>query len=467
MKIENNLFEKGALPLFWVSTAILAGSKRFIQYYPGTCFPGLILQSGLVSGTFLAFDYFLEKKSEIHTILALGISTLIIPALYQQLSNHFPTLPKGSTKLGVHQFTASAIGAITYQFLFKTSEPPPPQLPKVPHQFKLSSDHERNRATTKTCKTIQENLSQSPNNAQPGMHPVNYDLLPPWIQEECQKIVLFSHEEATETRTKKVLGRFDIIAVPTVMDLDHDWKPYDSPDSQIPFYTVHGAAINIGESVGAEDFKDYSIGSALDEAKYLQDMSKVFHLMLSAQEKTGTQEGVWFPFGMGAFLRNLPRNDNSYSDSKKLDALRKKIADQFMVQALQFPKMQIHLCLPVNQQDHTSEMTRNYSAFMQAYNENTPTNMKIHENVDASALAQDLANQSGVPYSVSLANGANRNLIGNHWFGYSAKTAIDENIHRRSSWLAVFAFLINGGKKAPSIDKWITDQLHGQHEVLI
>jgi len=287
------------------------------------------------------------------------------------------------------------------------------------------------------------------------------------IQEGCQKIVLFSHEQATHTRPNKVLGRFDSIAVPTVMDLDHDWKPYDSPDSQTPFYTLHGAAINIGESAHAEDFKDYSIkANTLDEDKYLTDMGKVFRLMLSAQDQIGAQESVWFPFGMGAFLRNLPKNDGTYSDHTKLDALRKKIAAQFMEQALKFPAMNIHLCLPVNHQDLTCEMSRNYSAFMQAYKENTPSNIEIHENVDAASLAQHLANESKVPYSVSLANGANRNLIGNHWFGWGAKQAIDENIHRRSSWLAIFAFLLNGGKKAPSIEQWITDQLHEQQTIL-
>jgi len=127
LKIEDNFFEKAAFPLLLVSTAILAGSKRFIQYYPGSSFNGLLLQSGLGSGAFLLSDYFLEDKSEIHTILALGISTLIMPALYHQ----FPTLPKGSTKFGVHQFGAGAVGAIAYQWLSKTSKPPLPPLPKV------------------------------------------------------------------------------------------------------------------------------------------------------------------------------------------------------------------------------------------------------------------------------------------------------------------------------------------------
>jgi len=40
-------------------------------------------------------------------------------------------------------------------------------------------------------------------------------------------------------------------------------------------------------------------------------------------------------------------------------------------------------------------------------------------------------------------NGANRKLIGNHWFGERAKTAIDENLHRRSSSASIISNCLN------------------------
>eukprot|EP00419_Tripos_fusus_P062755 CAMPEP_0172907818 /NCGR_PEP_ID=MMETSP1075-20121228/179587_1 /TAXON_ID=2916 /ORGANISM="Ceratium fusus, Strain PA161109" /LENGTH=62 /DNA_ID=CAMNT_0013765497 /DNA_START=44 /DNA_END=228 /DNA_ORIENTATION=- len=49
---------------------------------------------------------------------------------------------------------------------------------------------------------------------------------------------------------------------------------------------------------------------------------------------------------------------------------------------------------------------------------------------------------------VGLLNGANRELIGNHWFEDGARFAIDENLHRRSASLARAALLLNMGTAA-------------------
>jgi cell division protein FtsB len=70
--------------------------------------------------------------------------------------------------------------------------------------------------------------------------------------------------------------------------------------------------------------------------------------------------------------------------------------------------------------------------------------IKVYINVDATTLAQKLAKEKGF-LSVSLANGANRNLIGNRWFQEGAKVAIDENLHRRSADLAAAAKDLNDG----------------------
>ena len=44
-----------------------------------------------------------------------------------------------------------------------------------------------------------------------------------------------------------------------------------------------------------------------------------------------------------------------------------------------------------------------------------------------------------------MLNGANRKLIGNHWFQSGARLAIDENIHRRSVSMSRISLLLNMG----------------------
>merc|ERR1711869_74519 len=68
-------------------------------------------------------------------------------------------------------------------------------------------------------------------------------------------------------------------------------------------------------------------------------------------------------------------------------------------------------------------------------------NEEAQRNADALIrLAQELAKSSP---NVVLVNGANRRLIGNHWFGDHARRAIDENLHRRSWKMAALAYLLN------------------------
>jgi len=73
--------------------------------------------------------------------------------------------------------------------------------------------------------------------------------------------------------------------------------------------------------------------------------------------------------------------------------------------------------------------------------------LKLRQNVDSLHLAAtDLAPATkggcGAP-KVGILNGANRKLIGNHWFQTGARLAIDENFHRRSASMARAALLLN------------------------
>jgi len=242
--------------------------------------------------------------------------------------------------------------------------------------------------------------------------------------------------------SKQLLGRFDVLAMLCTMDYDYLWN--ENPAGQRSFFIHHAAAINIGENSKADDFIEYSLPDGrLDKQAYLKDMGKIFHQMLAAQQVCGAEDVVWFPFGMGAFLRNLAKLDPSYNNPQLMGDLRQEIAEEFTKAATKFPTLRIHMCLPL---DHKpgSETQQNYNAFVRAFSNNPELHHRssFYINADATDLAQKLANQN---YKVSLANGTNRNLIGNHWFKNGARTAIEENLDRRSFNTALTALLLNGG----------------------
>jgi len=262
----------------------------------------------------------------------------------------------------------------------------------------------------------------------------------------------FDHVELYEEGEKiykpeNLLGRFDVLRVPCTMDYDADWNPWCRSD-QKRFYVHHGAAINIGESDSAQDYEDYCYpDGSLNEEEYVCDMGGIIFNLLTAQKESGVTEAVWFPFGMGAFLRHLKEMDPSYNSKEKLFLLREKIAMEFIVQFERVSGLNIYLCLPCG--GAKDESTENFNAFIHAIalimDSSFRDRIKICINCDATTVAQGLANELG-EYKVSLVNGANRNLIGNQWFGAGARTAIDENFHRRSVMASVIAYLLNNGE---------------------
>ena len=267
------------------------------------------------------------------------------------------------------------------------------------------------------------------------------------ITEDLKKVHLFTKGAANFNKTsgQELLGRFDVLAVPAKMDYDYKWDLF--PQGNQEFFIHHAAAINIGENPQgfSEDFKDYTLPNGqLDENRYLSDMRHIFNNLLASQEVMHISDAVWFPFGMGAFLRHLDKSDPQYADPFKLNELRKKIAIQFFEALDNHPDLKIHLCLPNDFSNDESESTQNCHAFLEAAKctSTSKSKVELYINVDATTLAQNLANNPSVK-KVSLVNGANRKLIGNHWFGERAKTAIDENLHRRSSSTSVISNYLN------------------------
>lgn len=249
-----------------------------------------------------------------------------------------------------------------------------------------------------------------------------------------------------DQKPSNLLGRFDAVATPCVIEYDHFFKPRQNHLDQPPLYVIHAAAPNIGETSSAEDFAHYSSAGQLDEKKYLTDMGKIARNTLALQSKIGVKDTVWIPFGMGAFHEKLKDNDPTYNSKDKIFALKKACAQQILSQLNEFPDMTMHLCLP---NDKRSQL--NYNAFVAALSEmpeSIRNRVQVYINGDATQVAQNLSNEKG-EYQVGLVNGANRNLLGHFWYGSKARTAIDENTHRRSLPLALISYVLNRGYQEP------------------
>eukprot|EP00930_Biecheleria_cincta_P073252 TRINITY_DN60564_c0_g1_i1.p1 TRINITY_DN60564_c0_g1~~TRINITY_DN60564_c0_g1_i1.p1 ORF type:complete len:834 (+),score=128.41 TRINITY_DN60564_c0_g1_i1:45-2546(+) len=259
----------------------------------------------------------------------------------------------------------------------------------------------------------------------------------------------------------QLLGRFDVLALPATADLDASWRFTRMQKKR--FWVLHAAALNIGESVRARDFPDYRDKSFhLDLTAYIEDMGRIFDNLHCSAAQLDCLELVWFPFGMGAFLRKLHENDAWYSkdhrDGQLLVELRHTLAQRWVASAEKTAGLtvsrRIHICVSPSERG-TEERDANAAAFLKAIRQALRASAEersrrsmpatawvVHVDGDALIVAQELANQGR---SVALVNGANRNLIGNHWFADGARLAIDENLHRRSWTMSALAYVLNHG----------------------
>lgn len=266
-------------------------------------------------------------------------------------------------------------------------------------------------------------------------------------------------------KSQYLLGKFDNLALPIRADYDDTWKPQQQgailPDCdqgfQNWFWVVHAAAPNIGESTEADDFIEYSREEGprrrrLNEEMYLDDMGRIWRNCLLSMGYLGIQDAIFFPFGMGAFLRHLAKNDDVYSDAEAMRNLRYGIAaelfkavEELCTGARPRGPARVHICLVTP----NAESIENHNAFAEALAQRASTCSDIarivtlNRNNDALQMAHRLAAGSGKDLKVALLNGANRKLIGNHWFHNGALNAIDENLHRRSASMARAALLVN------------------------
>jgi hypothetical protein len=295
-----------------------------------------------------------------------------------------------------------------------------------------------------------------------------------WLKDYFRRVILFTPEKKPDkhkTSDTRLLGRFDVLAVPCTMDYDANWKKQDHK-VQKEFYIHNGLAIHLGGKNTLEDWENYKMkNGSFDKEAYLEDMGKIFHQMLAAQEAAGSEHAVWFPFGMGATLRKLPDLDSAYKDRQVFNDLKQEIAEAFVEEVCKFPNLQIHMCLPLDDQ-HDSDVQQNYNAMVNAFSkapEKFKNRVSFYINVDATDLAQRLANLYKDNYKVSLANATNRDTIGNQWSNMNGPQSMDDHLYQRSVLSASIAVVLNNGikiKATPRKDNDLSDrvkQFEGQH----
>eukprot|EP00927_Polykrikos_kofoidii_P083377 TRINITY_DN8517_c0_g3_i1.p1 TRINITY_DN8517_c0_g3~~TRINITY_DN8517_c0_g3_i1.p1 ORF type:complete len:535 (+),score=104.76 TRINITY_DN8517_c0_g3_i1:70-1674(+) len=257
---------------------------------------------------------------------------------------------------------------------------------------------------------------------------------------------------------QNLLGRYDIVVIRACADFDNTWA--FKKGARNDFFVGHAAAINIGESKEASDFSEFckknsfetvaarksghsaGVICQLDVESYVEAMGRIIDNLVQACASLQIEHLVFFPFGMGAFLRHLGKLDDTFADDIQLQRLRRRLARRFVHAFTSAPpKMQVHLCLRF--QDEESQ--RNADAFLRALVESEAavvrSRLTIWTDADSLEVSAELAAKSR---HVMLANGANRRLLGNHWFAGRAMMAIDENLHRRSWRMSALAYLLNG-----------------------
>jgi len=276
--------------------------------------------------------------------------------------------------------------------------------------------------------------------------------MPPQVSSSClfRDVSEAAQEGIAPAGGYNLLGRYDVCCVKTCADLDRKWSFLKG--QKFDFWVAHAAAVNIGESVDAPDFGDFrklesEAMKVLDGWKYIEAMGHIMDNIVSICTKLQIKRMVFFPFGMGAFLRHLGQIDASFLQDEEMLKLRRALAARMVESWARLPQgLKVHLCL----QFATDEAQRNADAFLRALSANTASGHRsplVKDRVvvipegDALNVASDLAVRSD---GVLLVNGANRRLIGNHWFAGRARAAMDENLHRRSWRLAALSYVLNG-----------------------
>eukprot|EP00928_Gymnodinium_smaydae_P082507 TRINITY_DN65847_c0_g1_i1.p1 TRINITY_DN65847_c0_g1~~TRINITY_DN65847_c0_g1_i1.p1 ORF type:complete len:593 (+),score=77.33 TRINITY_DN65847_c0_g1_i1:78-1856(+) len=249
-----------------------------------------------------------------------------------------------------------------------------------------------------------------------------------------------------------LLGRYEVLCACVIADLDYQWERIERKRN---FYVAHAAALNVGERQDtAYDFQYFSNADKFDKSKYAKAMGRIVKVIVGASIYLNITDLIFFPFGMGAFLRNLRAMDSDYGNQKLMQRLREDVTLEFMKALASTSKStRVHLCLrftPLDADAANIETLGNTAAFLKAFRNTAAKNafgnrLTVWPDADSMYVAHVLAQDK--QSNVMLVNGANRKKIGNHWYENGAFLAIDENIHRRSWTMSAISYYVNSGFK--------------------
>lgn len=141
---------------------------------------------------------------------------------------------------------------------------------------------------------------------------------PPYASANEMMLFVDASAEAKEGSApaggRNLLGRYEMVCVRARADFDRHWNLIRGDKRS--FWVLHTAAINIGESQRAADYPDFSLrDGTLDGNRYVTAMGHICANIVKVCTALRIEHLVFFPFGMGAFLRHLPLLDPRYSDA--------------------------------------------------------------------------------------------------------------------------------------------------------
>lgn len=257
----------------------------------------------------------------------------------------------------------------------------------------------------------------------------------------------------TQKASKAFINEGEVIQTPVKMEYDEKFERLSKAPKN--FFYMHSTPAPEARKCG--DLMNPAI-----RQKYLAEMKATIKAGMEAQIASGCKIVLWNYFGMGAFLRGVIK------DRKEMYELRKEIAIQFfaafeevLVSMSDQDRKDFKLLITGPNGKSFAEKLKeeprdNYNAFvLGAARSKYKENLVFCPETDAFVKAQELADaMDGVDIMahISVMNAADSAILGNHWFNglkapgqMHANFAIDENGHRRSSSMAFFTYLINGG----------------------
>ena len=112
-QVQNNILHNWVQPAVFLSAAWLAGSNRYIQYFPGATQKGLVLSATLGSGFTLASQFTLTNQEEpayqsfIRVTASLALGMILAPYVAKKLKGRADLSLSASLRFGVLETLAS------------------------------------------------------------------------------------------------------------------------------------------------------------------------------------------------------------------------------------------------------------------------------------------------------------------------------------------------------------------------